>query len=108
VKPSDRFQRLLHDLEQDPDFDAEGLLIEVTEQIVHRLDKRGMSQAELAKALRVSGPYVSKLLSGGENLTLRQLHRVAVALGCQLKVELAPAAQPHRHPVQRTRRSVAI
>lgn len=57
-------------------------------------EERGWSQKELASAMGVQQPWVSKLESAGgragagvaQNLTLETLERIAVALGCRLVV----------------------
>jgi transcriptional regulator with XRE-family HTH domain len=43
---------------------------------------------DIAKTLGCSRPYVSNLLSGGENLTLKQLGRVLAALGYEVRFKL--------------------
>ena len=47
--------------------------------------ERGWTQAEFAQRLGVSQSYVAKL-EGGRNISLRQLWRVAGALGCALEM----------------------
>jgi transcriptional regulator with XRE-family HTH domain len=52
------------------------------------LRRSKVKKSELARRLGVSRPYVSNLLSGGENLTLRQLARVMWALGFEVRFDI--------------------
>lgn len=55
------------------------------------LTRSGLTQAELARRLRVSQPRVSQILSGDKNLTVKSLARLARALGCTLTITLTPS-----------------
>ena len=63
---------------------------EVTTAITWRMKQRGMSKADLARTMGVSPGRVSQILSGDENITLRTLASVCVALDAQLDVKLVP------------------
>jgi transcriptional regulator with XRE-family HTH domain len=55
----------------------------------------GLTQAEVAKRLDATPPYVSELEAGKSNLTVGQLWTVADALHVELHIELrVPAARP--------------
>lgn len=68
----------------------EELIIEVTEALACALYETGITQTELAAKLGKSKGYVSQILGGGKNLTLRTLADVAGALECEVKIELQP------------------
>lgn len=58
----------------------------VAERVAVLLDKRGWTQRDLVNALAELGSkkkdsYISRLLSGGQNVTLRTLAELEVALG---------------------------
>lgn len=55
--------------------------LDITEQILAILDKKGMTRRDLAKALGKSEPEVSRMLSGLHNLTLKTIAKLEVALG---------------------------
>ena len=74
----------------DPDFVLEGLIIELTDQIVVSMQEQGVSRAELAERLGVSRAYITKVLNGHGNMTLRTLVRLALALGMAPEVSLVP------------------
>lgn len=76
---------------QDPQFARllaqEELILEVTETLCALLEKEGVSRAELARRLGKSKGFVSQLLGGGRNLTLRTLADVLGALGYKLRLK---------------------
>jgi len=53
----------------------------VAERVANLLHDRGWSQRTLARHLGKSESYVSRLLAGGQNLTLRTLAELEVAFG---------------------------
>ena len=74
----------------DPDYQFELMSITVGEGIVEALLRLGITRSELAKRLHVSRPRISQILAGDENLTLRTLVGVAVALDSKLRVHFEP------------------
>jgi len=62
----------------------EGLILDVTEQIWEALNRKGWNQAKLAEALGVTASYVSQLLNGSRNMTLRTLSDIVYALGHEI------------------------
>lgn len=68
----------------------EQLILDVTEQIFESMKRQGVTQRELADRLSKSKSYVSQLLNGSRNMTLRTLSDVCLALGVQpaIKVDM--------------------
>jgi len=66
-----------------PEFKLEALSLRLSHVIADAMDAKGMSRIDLARALGVSAPMVTKILSGRSNFTLRTLVCVADALGCE-------------------------
>ncbi|MDD2901764.1 MAG: helix-turn-helix transcriptional regulator [Syntrophales bacterium] len=64
------------------------LIMEVTETLCELLEKEGVSRKELADRLGKSKGFVSQLLNGGRNLTLRTVADILHVLG--YKVTLTP------------------
>lgn len=56
-------------------------IFETTNLICELMDKLGVSRAELAKRLKCTKGYVTQLLDGSTNMTLRTVSDVFVALG---------------------------
>ncbi|TAK72259.1 MAG: XRE family transcriptional regulator, partial [Dehalococcoidia bacterium] len=57
---------------------------------------RGVSRAELAERLGTSRAYVTKLLEGQENMTVKTLVRVANALEMKVAMKLVPRQRASR------------
>jgi len=73
----------------------EELILEVTEALARALEEQGLQKQELAKRLGKTKGYVTQLLSGGKNLTLRTLAAVADALGRSVQLKLVDSrAEP--------------
>ncbi len=68
----------------------ERLILEVTETIACQMEAQGIRKVELAERLRRSKGYVSQLLGGGSNLTLRTIANVADALSCTVSLRFEP------------------
>jgi transcriptional regulator with XRE-family HTH domain len=79
---------LLNEYLQDSEYKrllAQGeLIMEVTELLCQLLEKEGVLRQDLAKRLNRSKGFVSQLLNGGRNLTLRTVADIATALGYRL------------------------
>ena len=50
----------------------------------------GLTQAAMAKALRVSRPTITRLENGDQNVTLRTLVQLCRALDCEIGALFAP------------------
>ena len=61
----------------------------VSEQLVEIREKTGLTQAELAKKMRVSQQLVSRIESGSDNITLETLVRFLTILGVFMNIEIA-------------------
>lgn len=81
----------------------EELIVEVTEALARALATSGIAKSDLAARLGKTKGFVSQVLGGGRNLTLRTLADFAGAIGCRVRVDLSPRAAPPR----RTRAATA-
>src|SRR5947199_1816019 len=76
-------------LEEDPrGLRQEELILDATEALARALRSSGLTQSELAARLGKTKGFVSQILGGGKNLTLRTLADVAGALGCKVQIQL--------------------
>lgn len=66
------------------------LITQVTNEINWYMSQRKLSRADLASRMGLSPGRISQVLSGSENLTLRTLASLAVALDGQFELELKP------------------
>lgn len=78
-----------HDAEYEQILNQERFILEVTERICGYMEEHNISRAELARRLGKTKGYVSQLLSGGRNLTVRTIADVSYALGANLHLEIA-------------------
>lgn len=71
-------------------FQQEWTLIEAAELINSRMKDAKVSRTELAKRIGKTQGYVTQILSGDANMTLRTLSDVFTALGCALTLGCMP------------------
>jgi len=67
----------------------EELIVEVTEAIARALKDAQMTQSQLAERLGKTKGFVSQILGGGRNLTLRTLSDVVDALEAYIRVDIS-------------------
>lgn len=70
--------------------EQERVLLEAQEAMCELMEAQGVSRAELAKRMEVSPAYITKLLRGTNNFTLRKLADVFYCLGRAAHVEHTP------------------
>jgi len=68
----------------------EKLIYNLTEDLLVLLEDRGMTKAELAKALGKSRSYVTQVLSGSRNMTLGTLSDICHELNAKPIVRVLP------------------
>lgn len=73
-------------------YQQEELLLEVTELLSSVMEDNGVSKAELARRLGRSKAFVTQCLGGGQNLTLRTLSDLFLALGYRLQTGAVPTS----------------
>ncbi len=78
----------------------ERLILDVTEALAGALDDSGVTRAELARRLGRTPGFVSQVLGGGRNLTLRTIADIAAALSLQPSFSLAGASDRHPRPTR--------
>lgn len=81
-------------LMEDPEFRRllaiEALVAEASELIARLMAEQNVSKADLARRLNKSRPWVTQLLSGKANLTIRTLAEVVHALDSEVKLQAQP------------------
>lgn len=70
------------------DFNIETTILEFNENLLKRMEEIGMSREELAEALGKKPGYVTRLLRGNITWNLKNMSRVALAVGCRLEINL--------------------
>jgi transcriptional regulator with XRE-family HTH domain len=78
-------------LMEDPEFrkllSVEALVAEASEVIASLMAQQNLSKADLARRLNKSRAWVTQLLSGKANMTVRTLAEVVYTLGAEVKIE---------------------
>lgn len=72
---------------------AEELTMNVTEDILIQMEDMEVTKADLADRLGKTRAYVSQLLSGSRNMTLRTLSDICYVLNVKLSVSLEDVAR---------------
>ena len=72
------------------EYRLEKVLFEVAEQTCKLVESQGVTRSELAQRLEVTPAYITKLLNGNPNLTIKSLLRLSDALGHTLDIRFAP------------------
>ncbi len=73
------------------EYRAEGASIEFTNAMVTRMREAGVSRSELARLIKATPAYISKILRGATNFSLDSMVKIANALHCDLKIHLQPS-----------------
>jgi len=81
-------------------FAQEDLILEVTETICELLDNEKVSRKELADRLGKSKGFISQLLNGGRNLTLRTVADILHVLGYRI------ALKPYKEEPKKQERKI--
>jgi transcriptional regulator with XRE-family HTH domain len=103
MKAEQWFEELLSADENAPDALTEDLLLDVTEQIYCRMRDRGLRPSDLAARLGVSRAFVSQLLNGKPNMTMRTLVSIAHALDQRVHIVLEGKSEAQREPAASAR-----
>lgn len=62
------------------------LNMEIAEQIFNMMESQNLNQSSLAKKLGVNRALISKILKARENLTLKSLCKISIALNANLTI----------------------
>lgn len=82
----------------------EELIVAMTEALSEAMEEDGVKKTQLAERLGKTKGFVSQLLAGGRNLTLRTVAQLADALGYRVQITLLRDAGPKQivvDPLQR-------
>ena len=76
------------DLDKDPEFAADYANGLIVQDILNLMDKKQVSQAELANSIGKSRQYVFRILNEKRNFTIKSLASFACALDCDLNLSI--------------------
>ena len=94
------FQNELETVRKTFKYRLERILIQLGEDICRLMRDQQISRADVAERLGVSRAYVTKVLNGNPNLTIKTLLKLSDALGRELAIHFAPKpdVSTARHP----------
>lgn len=84
------YAALVRDIEDAPEFWAELLTAEFTEELARLMDEESVNRKQLAERVGVQPSYITRVLNGDANFTALTMARLAHALGARVAVHLAP------------------
>ena len=73
------------------EYEEERFIVDLTELICRRMKENGIKRADLASSIGKSKSYVTQLLDGSTNMTVRTMTRIMGILGRRLVVADVPA-----------------
>jgi len=88
------FTQLFAEARRMPEYWEEGAILDFTEALYIAMEEQGVTRAELARRLGTSQAYITRVLGGHANFTLKTMSKLALALGLQLEVGLGPQRLP--------------
>lgn len=100
-------KQLLSDARESGALDIEGAKLDFAIALARLLELSKMSRSELAKALQVSLPMVTKILRGDTNLTIETMVRAVRAAKGELHIHVAPQMSVQQR-IQQVLASTAI
>lgn len=72
------------------DYRLEKILFQLGEDMCLLMEQQGLSRTQLAERMGVSPAYITKILDGNPNLTIKSLLKLSDALGRELTIHFAP------------------
>jgi plasmid maintenance system antidote protein VapI len=86
---NEKYRVLLKQRHRTPAYWSQIARRDFTEDLLRWMETRGLNQARLAEALNVSSQFITKVLRTNANLTIETMTKLALALGCQVRIHLA-------------------
>ncbi len=85
-----QYEELIKDPEFRKQLAIETLVLEATETVSKLMQAQGVTKADLARRLGRSRAFVTQLLNGSANMTLKTLAEVMNALGSEISIGAKP------------------
>lgn len=95
------------ELVQTPEYWLELIQNDLYKHVTKYMQKEGINQTELAKRLGVSKGYISQVLNGNFNYTLKKLIELSLAIGLMPKVRFE-SALPRTENVTKVKQSAKV
>ena len=82
--------KMFEEAENTSDYQLQSTVVDLTEDICEIMEAKSITRADLARRLGKSRAWVTKLLRGDRNLTLRTIVEVLWELGYKVSVSAEP------------------
>ena len=76
-----------------PDYLLTKYQLEIYRQVVKYMQEKNISKGKLAKEMNVSNPYISQILNGNFNYTLKKLIEIGLTIGQVPQLSFIPIEQ---------------
>jgi len=96
IENSNFFATMFAEAETRDEFHVAGLKIEIAEQICRMMEKRNITQSDLARKLGKNRAYISKILKGTTNFTIETLVLIGRKLEAEWDFQLTDVERPKR------------
>lgn len=93
IEKSKLFVTLFAEAENRDEYHVAGLKIEIAEQIYEMMEKKHVTQSDLARRLGKNRAYISKILKGTTNFTVETLVKIARRLDATWDFQLSEAKE---------------
>ena len=80
AKTDTTYERLISDPKRRQQIEEEEFILKLTEKLCEMMKEQGITRSQLAEKLGTSRAFISQLLNGGRNMTLRTLFRLSRSL----------------------------
>lgn len=96
IENSSFFATMFAEAETRDEFHVAGVKIEIAEQISRMMEKRNITQSDLARKLGKNRAYISKILKGTTNFTIETLVLIGRKLEAEWDFQLTDVEKPER------------
>lgn len=93
IPPSKTFNEILRRAERSPEFHEQGAILDFTEGVVKAMKEQKLTNAKLAKRLKMPVRSVARVLQGKNAFTIKMMTTCAMAIGMTLKISLEETKQ---------------
>jgi transcriptional regulator with XRE-family HTH domain len=97
------YRNFLRDIKQTLDFRVAGVQNKFAVDVENLMKRAGLKQKELAEKLDVKPAYVSRVLRGESNLSIKSLVKLADALNSEVNIGLIPRERSTVYWINRER-----
>lgn len=82
------FKKIYEDVKDTFEYKLADLSIQITENVLEMMEKRGINRNELAKKMGVSRASITQFLNEGSNITIKRLLKLSEALDCKIEIQI--------------------